>query len=225
MQHINKKRRYIKAMQDIDSIAVGKGIPPSSLALRIVKENRPHIEAYVRRHGGNPHPNPAVLAAQACIVHENKIAYKQKMGVPDYQTAEDAVLAEDQISEDMGESDSFAPALLGTIFKAGKTAIAKINQKRVAKGKKPILSGPKFQNLVNKVKEHVQIDTGENGATIKLSNLNTAPPIPLDQQSDLNIIKDALIDQATTDAKTDWIKKNLPIIAIAAVVLFVVLKK
>ena len=225
MQHIDKKRRYIKAMQDIDTIAIKNGISPDSLALKIVKENRPEIERYVKMHGGNPDPNPAVLAAQACIIHENKIAHMQASGVPDYEMAENRVLSEDQTREDLGKSDSFAPALLGTLFKAGKKAITNINNKRIANGKKPILSGQKFQNLVKKVGQHVNIQTNENGLNIGVTGLNTAPPKPLNQQSDLSIIAGSVMDQMETDKKNDYIKKNLPLIALAIVALILIIKQ
>lgn len=214
-------------MKNIDRIALSNGLSPEAISLSIVKKNRPAIERYIIKNGGNPHENPAILAAQACLIHENKIYHKQRMGTPDYFTAEDAVLAEEAVAAefDGGEADDFSPAILGTVFKAGKKAIAKINEKRKAKGKKPILSGQRFKNLTEKIKKHVEIDTGENGATIKLKNINTAPPPSINEQSDLAIIKDAVIDQATEDAKADWMKKNLPIIIAAGIVAYLIFKK
>ena len=66
----------------------------------------------------------------------------------DYKEAERLVFSEEERNEYFsGDSENFAGTLLSTAFSVAKDGIAKINDARVQKGKKPILSGPFWSSV------------------------------------------------------------------------------
>ena len=134
-----------------------RNLPPEVVALNNVQQNQPLVASYVSNAGQTPQQNPAALALQATNVLQGQIAYKQSMGVPDYDTAFDAVIQDSQ--EDWGneETDEFFGAILTSVFAAGKTLLEKINSNRSSKGKKPLFAGKNWQKLAQKVNDNQSV--------------------------------------------------------------------
>lgn len=215
---LTKKQDYIGSMQAVDAMAIKANVKPEIIALQIIKENLPIVQQYVIEHGEKPEKDPIMLAAQATVLHEQKIWDKiENEGIPDYDSAENEVLAEEQAAEDKGEISNFLGSVLGVVFKAGAKALPKINEKRIKAGKKPILAGEKGQRLFNKINQHVQLEaineaereyykSGESGFA----------------KTDAGIFLGSLATEVERQKTMEAIKKYLPfiIIAIIAIIYF-----
>ena len=198
---VNKKQAYIRAMKQIDKIAAKLNIPPEDAALQIISTNKPAFEQFVIDNGQVPESDNRNLAAQVALIHEYKIWKTVKGGVPNYDAAEDVVLSEQQQAEDLG-GNAFDATLLGTAFKAARAALPKINAKRIAAGKKPLLAGEKGQAFLNKIGQHLDIvikDAPKETTNGRLKN------------TDIGIIGGALKDQITKEKTIAAVKEYLPI--------------
>lgn len=218
--YLDKQSDYIGAMQAVDKIAYKAGVKPEIIALQIVKENIPTINRYILEHGEVPEKNPIALAAQATLLHEGKIWDKiENGGIPDYEAAERQVLAEEQLQEEQGEVSSFVGSILGVVSKAGNAALPKINKKRVAAGKRPLLAGEKGQKLLAKINRHVQLEayddamnTGNDGSgTFK----GTAGGIFLNE----------LANEVERQKTMEAVKKYLPFAIIAIIIIIYIARK
>lgn len=213
-----KKQAYIGSMKAVDEIAVKAGVKPEIIALQIIKENLPTIQQYVVEHGEKPEKDPISLAAQATLLHEQKIWDKvENDGIPDYDSAENEVLAEEQAAENRGEVSNFLGSVLGVVFKAGAKALPKINAKRVKAGKRPILAGEKGRRLLDKVNRHVEIEAiydAENDARKGVGSKF--------KETDGGIFLSSLSDEVERQKTMEAVKKYLPyaIIAIVAIIYF-----
>jgi len=209
---MTKTQGYIGTMKAIDKMAVKAGVKPEIIALQIVKENQPTIEQYVIEHGEKPLKDPIALAAQATLLHEQKIWDKiENDGIPDYESAEKEVLAEEQAAEDRGEISNFGGSILGVVFKAGNKALDKINIKRKKNGKKEILAGEKGQRLRQKIGQHIEIEA--------IEEMKKSRPGQTDffKKTDAGIFLDSLAKEVEAQKTKDAIKKYLPYIIIAVV--------
>lgn len=208
-----KKQAYIGSMKAVDEMAVKAGVKPEIIALQIIKENLPTIQQYVIEHGEKPEKDPISLAAQATLLHEQKIWDKvENDGIPDYESAENEVLAEEQAAENRGEISSFVGSVLGVVFKAGAKALPKINAKRVKAGKKPILAGEKGRKLLDKVNRHIEIEEvydAENNTGKRVGNKF--------KETDSGIFLSALSDEVERQKTMEAVKKYLPYIIIAVI--------
>lgn len=214
---LTKKQAYIGAMQAVDTMAIKAGVKPEIIALQIVKENLDQVRQYVIEHGEKPESDPIALAAQATLLHEQKIWDKiENGGIPDYDSAENEVLAEEQAAENRGEISNFLGSILGVVFKAGTKALDKINAKRVKAGKKPILAGEKGQKLLSKVNQHIQVeaindmnDTGNDGSGAF-------------RKTDTGIFLNSLANEVESQKTMEAVKKYLPfaVIAIIGIIYF-----
>lgn len=213
-----KKQGYIGSMKAVDEMALKAGVKPEIIALQIIKENLPTIQQYVIEHGEKPETNPISLAAQATLLHEQKIWDKvENDGIPDYDSAENEVLAEEQAAENRGEISSFLGSILGVVFKAGARALPKINEKRRKAGKKEILAGEKGQRLLNKVNRHVEIEAIYDAQNDARNNAGSKF-----KQTDAGIFLSSLSDEVESQKTMEAVKKYLPyaIIAIIAIIYF-----
>lgn len=211
-----KKQSYIGAMKAVDEMAIKAKVKPEVIALQIIKENLPTVRQYVIEHGETPEKDPIALAAQATLLHEQKIWDKiENDGIPDYDAAENEVLAEEQAAEDRGEISNFLGSVLGVVFKAGSSALNKINEKRVKKGKKPILSGEKGRKLLEKVGRHIEVEEVIDENTPDRNNSKF-------KETDAGIFLNSLANEVERKKTMDAIKQYLPyiIIAIIAIVYF-----
>lgn len=209
--YLDKEKGYIGSMQAIDKMAVKGKTKPEIIALQLVKENIPAINKYVIESGEIPEKNPIALAAQATLLHEEKIWDKvENDNIGSYEAAEREVLAEEQAAEDKGEISSFLGSILGIVFKAGSKALPKINEKRVAAGKRPLLAGEKGQRLLQKVNSHIMIEAVNDNKP--MGKNNSAAGIFIDE------VSNEVERQKTKEA----IMKYLPyaIIGIVAIIYF-----
>lgn len=123
-------------------------------ALQTIQQNLPLVQGYVQQYGPQygqsvPYQNPAQLAMQAGTIYGQQVEDKM-FYVPDQDLAEQSVWAD--VSEDWGSenADEFFGSLLQSIVNAGKTLIDKINEKRAAKGKRPLFAGKGWQKIAEK---------------------------------------------------------------------------
>lgn len=141
--------------------AAQRGISPEQVSLEEVQQYRPQIESYVQRNGLQPMQNPAALAAQAVMIHENNVQEKlDGGGVWDEERAEELVYDDAEALQDLtGEPDEFIGDIVGRVIRAGKTALDKVNARRRAAGKKPILGGKNWQRVTSKISKNEPIIT------------------------------------------------------------------
>lgn len=205
-----------------------KGGNPVEMSLGVIRENIHGIRRYIKKHGYNPQPTPLTMAAQATLIHEGKIAEKMGSGIQSYDNAENAVFYDEQLAEDAqsgytGESsEDFDPEVLASIFRAGDAAIQVINQKRITKGKRPILDGKAYQNFKRKITDNIHIDGQNITYTLPASS-----PKSTEDMSEIQLGLEAAKQSMIKDAQKNWIKKNMPILimAVAIVVLIIVIKR
>jgi len=222
MQHeyLRRKSSFRKGLLALKDLSEKNGVSPETLGQVIIKQNQPKIEQYVRQYGAEPDTrNPVALAVQATLIHEKRIEGKMReKGIDDYGQAEDLVFAEDQESFSGGDENyqEFAPALLAVVAGVGKAGIEAINKNREKKGKKPILSGKFWQGLKDKT-SGIDIDSDGDRLTI---GVDGKPRKASD--SDLSAAWDGARAELERQAKKDWIKQNLPKIAIAIVAIIAI---
>lgn len=212
----SKVNGYIQSLKAVDLIAYKAKTKPEIIALKVIKENLPLINRYVVEHGEVPEKNPIALAAQATVLHENKIWHKiENEGIPDYESAEKEVLQEEQLLEDKGEISNFGGGILGVVFKAGSKALEKINVKRVKANKKPILGGEKGKKLLEKIQKHAEIeDSSGNGKN----------PLSKYKDTDTGIFLNELAKEVEAQKTKKALKKYLPLIIVGVfiIIIFVV---
>lgn len=209
-----KKIRNIAGIVAAGWIAGPAGIAARAAAKKIIAKNRKKIEKFVVNEGGiQPAENLEELAVQAAQVRSKKIEeIKNDPNIEADTTEEAAEVFEEQQADDIenesytGESDSFTEEAVGAILGVAKGVAKKIQARRAAKGKKN-----KFLNKLMGVKA----DTTGRGS-VEISGIS-------DEGS-----KDPL-SAAIADAKQGTInttvKQWLPIIIIAVVLGFLLMKK
>lgn len=218
--YLSKETDVIKAMKGVDKLAYVAGVKPEIIALQVIKENIPTINRYVMEHGEVPEKDPIALAAQATLLHENKIWDKvENGGIPNYEDAERQVLAEEQAAEDRGEISSFLGSIMGVVFKAGERALPKINKKRIAAGKKPLLAGEKGKKLFQKINRHVQLEA------IMDAEDNTNDGSGVFKNTAAGIYLGALSDEVERQKTKEAIQRYLPFIIIAVVLIIYLARK
>lgn len=217
--YLDKENGYVGSMQAVDKMAFKAGVKPEIIALQIVKENIPAINRFVIEHGEIPEKSPIALAAQATVLHEQSIwDALENENLGSYEAAEREILAREQAMEDKGEISNFLGTILGVVFKAGAKALPKINEKRIAAGKKPILAGEKGQRLLQKVNSHMEIEElydQRNGKPLNSNFKNTTGGILLNN----------LAEEVERRKTNDAIKKYLPFAVIAVIVIIFIAKK
>lgn len=224
MKYIQKRKKLNAAIATLDRIASSNGITKETAALEVVKNRLPIVEDYVASHGVIPAKNPASLAIQATLIHEDKINEKMDNGISNYIEAENAVFMDEADNYDGEEVSNFlSGSLLGSVLAAGKSGIEAINKKRVATNKKPILSGKFWQNLKTKVGDKINVERDSEGYKVEID----APEKPT-KESDTEIAngmraaRDRFIDKETARYANDWFDRNkFYILAIVALAVFV----
>ena len=228
MEYIKERAKMNAAFRTIDKLASDNNIKKESAALLVVKNRATEIEDYVAAHGVVPAKNPASLAVQATLIHEGKIEDKTAAGVPNYFEAENSVMQDEIDFFKNGMSDNFlGGSLLGSILSAGKAGIEAINKKKIAQGKKPILSGKFWQNLKVKVGDKVTATRDDDGYNVSIAAPRPAPT-PESEKSAIQAGIDAAMASIERQKKQEFLQKNMPYIiggVIALIVLIFVLRK
>lgn len=217
---LDKKKDFADALNSIDLIAIKNGTTPANVAIETINGNLDKYRQFVIEHGERPETSPEALAAQVVLLHESKIWDKiENAGIPDYTAAEEQVFAEEEQSEFEGNISNFNGSLLGAAYKAGVAALGKINQKRVAKGKKPILEGEKGKKLLQKIESHIQYEKVlQANEPPKKSNGNFA-------NTTIGAAAMAAAESIEKDKTTEAIKKYLPYAIIVLILVFLIGKK
>lgn len=219
MKHLHRKNKYQSGFKELQDMSIKAGLPADIIALRIMKQRRPEIAAYVAKNGQMPKDSLPELALQAAMVHESKVAAKMNEGIPSYDIAENAVFAEEQQEYDSAAFDDsyqdFAPALLAVVGTVAKAGINAVNAKREEKGKKPILSGKFWQFLKSKT-ENVDVSTDGDKLVI---GIDGKPRKATDSELAAGLA--GSMEEIERQKKKEFLKRNLPFI-IAGVVLLIV---
>lgn len=140
---MTNKIKFQKSFEGLNKLSAKTGIKPTTIGQMIIEEKRKDFETYVKKSGMVPDSNPVKLAVQVTLIHSKRIAKKMKETGKSYHDAETIVFAEEERNEYFnGESENFAPILIGMAFSVAKKAIDGINENNLKTGKKPILSGP-----------------------------------------------------------------------------------
>ena len=140
----------IKRFQDaLEMTAEKKGMSPDAIALLYMENNKVPVKKWLAKHGKKGSDNPASLAAQVLMQHDENIQNFNGSsfdGMP-YDEAEANYFDEMERQQDLGIDglpDGFSfGAILGVAKKVGGKLVQKINDKRAKKGKTAILA--KFQ--------------------------------------------------------------------------------
>jgi len=151
----------------LNESAQRNGMSPDAVAMMYISDNKLPVKQWLKAHGINGSDNPAKLATQVLMQHEENVSDyngSQYDGMP-YDQAEANYFDEVERRADLGLNDfpdgfAFGP-ILNVAKKIGGKVVQKINEKRAKKGKKAIL--PKFQ---------------ENNTGITPTNINTAKAEP-----------------------------------------------
>lgn len=196
------------------------GLPQETVALANVAANQPLVASYVESKGLTPQPNPAALALQATQLFNSDVEAKMQDGVPDYETAFDAVIEDEQ--DAWGEeADEFFGSVLTSVMAAGKALVNKINDKRKAKGKKPLFGGKGWEKIAKKVADNKEVVTdamtSAEIAFLALTKKEVAEAKAADAKP-LNAAKNAFVDDQTKQA----FKQYAPIAAIVLIAVFII---
>lgn len=198
---------------------IAKLTPAGALAVgyaKTFKKNKPKFEKFVKENGIIPSENPEELAQQVVAARAEQI--QEIMDDPNNpnDTPEEAADAwEEQQADEIesesyeGESNAFTEEALGAAIGIAKGAIAKIRDKRFAKGKKVL--GKSAAQWAAKKGSNIDVDTDGSG-NIRIKN--AANPNSNDPLS-------AAVADAKQGAIDANVRKYLPIALIAIVVIFV----
>lgn len=224
MKYIQRKKKINNGYLQLQNLSNVSNLPVDVVAQKIVDQRRPEIDSYVSAAGLTPEENPAALATQAYLIHNDRIAdAMQRFGIYDVEAGENFVLEQDAQSFDGNDHNafnSFAPALLAVIAPVAKKGIEAINDKRIKNGKKPILSGKFWDFLKNKT----ELSADGSSLDVKLKGEPGEP-----SQSELAAGLRAAQAELEAQAKKDYLKKNLPLfivigVAVIAAIYFIVKK-
>lgn len=215
MKFSQKRRIYLNAFRALPEVARKRGLTPQQYALQVIKEKRPQIEQYVKNGGNKPSKDDFILSTQATLTHENNVAREMRLENTDYNTAEENVFLIDQMREAQNFNDDyedFAPALLAVVGAVGGKGIEAINAKRTHQGKKPILSGKFWDSFRNKTKG---VSVGTEGDRL-IIGIDGKPTTAAEPNTAAGAAIEAMQRQLETEAKKDYLRRNLPVIIILA---------
>jgi hypothetical protein len=214
-----------KAMATVGAIAAMDNKTPEEVSEQIANNNTDQLVQYVQDRGHVPVSNTGPeLAAQATIIHEQLVEDRQLNGVPEYDVAEQAVFQDyTDYEEQMDtEPDEFGPEILGAIAGAAKNALAKINAKRAAKGKKPLFGGKKAKALTDKIKNAVDVKGTAEGVNVFVKTAKDEALNNPQDKTDLAILVQEGIKAAEKLKKQEYIKKYLPYAILLIVAVFLI---
>ena len=215
MQHLQRRKAYYNSFDELQNFASKENLPADIIALRVMRANLPKIKKYVATNGQQPSDKLPDLALQATMIHENKVLAKMQNGIPSYDAAEADVFREEQQQFDASAFDDsysdFNPAILGAVATVAKAGVTAINKKREEKGKKPILSG-KFWSFLKSKTENIDVSTEGDRLVI---GIDGKPRKATDSEIAAGL--EASMAEIESQKKREWMKRNLPIIIIGAV--------
>lgn len=198
----------------------GVGLGARLIAKKIIEKNKKKLQKFVADKGGViPSDNIEELAVQTAQVRNQEIKRIKDDPSIDADTIEEASdVFEEQQAEELetesyeGESDAFTEEAMGAVLGVAKGVFKKIKDKRLASGKK-FLGKTKAQY---DAKEGADVTTDGRGNIMLTGATNPASKDPLS----------LAVKDAQSGATETIIKKNLPYILIAVVVVaFFVMKK
>jgi hypothetical protein len=208
-----RKTQYDRGFLGIKKLSEKTNLSPTTLGQMIIEEKRPEIEKYIKGAGLTPSANPVKLAVQATVIHQDKIKKKMALTNTPYDEAESLVFRDEEVSEYTGESENFAPIILSLLGTVAKPAIEGLNASRTKNGKKPILSGPFWQNLKEKTKGLSLTGEGDS-INLGLSGIKQ-------RETEIGAGLDAAAEAIKKEEKKKWLKKNLIWIILGAVLVIV----
>lgn len=214
-----KKIGKIAGLVALGAVTGGGGLAARAIAKKIIAKNKKKIQKFVVNEGGQqPSEDLEELAVQAAQVRAQKIQEIKDDPTIDADTTEEAAeVFEEQQAEDIdnesytGESDSFTEEAMGAILGVAKGAINKIKQKRLEKGKKFL--GKTAEQWARK--GGVDVTTSGTGDVVIKGATDPSSKDPLS----------LAVADAKAGATTATIKQWLPMVIIAVVVVFFVIKK
>ena len=198
----------------------GVGLGARLIAKKIIEKNKKKLQKFVADKGGVvPSDNIEELAVQTAQVRNQEIEKIKDDPSIDADTMEEASdVFEEQQAEELetesyeGESDAFTEEAMGAVLGVAKGVFKKIKDKRLASGKK-FLGKTKSQW---DSKQGADVTTDGRGNIMLTGATNPASKDPLS----------LAVKDAQSGATETIIKKNLPYILIAVVVVaFFVMKK
>jgi hypothetical protein len=208
---------YYEGFSLLNKKSKAAGVTTSDVALQIIANNVKSIQDYVRRGGNIPETDLLKLSVQAGLTHENAIAKKMRLENISYEAAEKKVLAEENRKQYFsGEDEQFLGLTLAAITDLAKKGIAKINEVRNQKGKKPLLSGKFWQKLKSKgEKAGLELKQTDEGKISLSANL----PSTTGKQTEVGAGLEAIGTELESQKKKEFFKKNMIWIILGAVVL------
>lgn len=208
---------YYEGFSLMNKKAKASGVTTSDVALQIIANNVKSIQDYVRRGGNIPENDLIKLSVQAALTHENSIAKKMRLENLSYESAEKKVLSEENRKQYFsGEAEEFLGLTLAAITDLAKKGIAKINEVRNKKGKKPLLSGKFWQKLKSKgQKAGLELQQTDEGKISLSANL----PSNTGKQTEVGAGLEAIGTELESQKKKEFFKKNMIWIILGAVVL------
>lgn len=226
MNYINVKRDILNQHKQNCIDAKKMGVSVDAVCLQHIKNNAPKVRKFVFDNGMQPSNNPAELALQALLSHEGNIRKRANLFQSDFEGAENSIFneygnARMAVNYDGEVYADFAPGLFASIFKAAKTGINKINEKRVAKGKKPILSSDKLKNFFEKAGQFVDVKSLGDDLSVLIKSQGGSQLEQSEIMAGLRAAQGSIIQ----DKFGDFMRKYGIIIALGVVAVVVVLKK
>lgn len=222
---MNAKTRKRKIKKIAGIVALGMVTGPAGLGARliakkVIEKNKKKLQKFVADKGGViPSDNIEELAVQTAQVRNQEIEKIRQDPSIDADTTEEASdVFEEQQADELatesyeGESDAFTEEAMGAVLGVAKGVIKKIKDKRLASGKK----------FLGKTKAQYDAQGGADVTTDGKGNIMlTGATNPASKDPLSLAVKDA-----QSGATETIIKKNLPYILIAVVVVaFFVMKK
>lgn len=203
MKYLKSLEATRRALNTHTKIARLNGVTPEHVATTICENRRKDLEAYIKNNGATPAKNPGALALQAMIIHERKIFDIQSKGIPDYKNAQNSLLQNQIEQEESGIDNFIGGSLLGSVFRAGDSALNKVNKKRIEKGLKPILSG----KLAEKIRKNVTLTADEQRIVIAANLPEDKGPKKSGGQISAAI--EGINESLTRDGKNDFLRENI----------------
>lgn len=150
MKFLKRRAKLNRANAAIARQAQKQNVSEEAVSIAAIESDKPRIAKYVASAGLTPAENPVALAVQAQQVHDKEVwDTAAQTGAQSYEEAENQVFEkEENLIEQGYDEDEFLGAIIGAVGKVAKKGRDIINKKRVAKGKKPILTGAGVKKLI-----------------------------------------------------------------------------
>lgn len=213
---LNSYKKYLSGYKGLKNLSLKTKLEPLQVSEMILSEKRPQLIQFVKASGMKPADNIRELAGQVTIAHFNRVNKLAKTKNISPMQAEKEIFALSEYRSYTGHGDdvdNFAPMLLAPALAVGKGFVEGMNQKRIAQGKKPILSGPFWQSIKDATKGISLTPQGESGLSIGIEGRPTGEPT-----TGVGMGIDRATDELIRQGRKQWIRKNIVWIILAVVV-------